>query len=62
MDKGLIITLEKLNCASKCCGTFIINSADDVDGKVRKEHKFCSKLKKLCCCLTTKKVKTSTST
>ena len=50
MDKQIVFTLEKFNCACKCCGTFVLKPADDVDGKIKANHKPCSKLRRLCCC------------
>ena len=32
MDKPVVITLDELNCACKCCGTFPVKADDAVDG------------------------------
>jgi len=54
MDKQIVIKLDKLNCASKCCGTFPTTepNIEDVDGvrESRQPPQKESKLRKLCCC------------
>ena len=49
MDKQIVIKLDKLNCSSKCCGSFFFKrSPEEVDGVQAKQP--VAKEKNILCC------------